>query len=257
MAGPVLEIKTCEITFSFPSTAKILVRKGEWIDKEGTLAQNEAIFEEFNLTKILKTSPKNISRYLLIVPGAKVKEGEILAQKKTLLGKIIFKSPVVGMVEEVLPEGFLKIRTGEAKEIRSPIKALVKEIKETGEVTLEFKAAVFVGEYGIGGENWGKIEILAKDEVGLSDLPAVAEEKIFLTRGKVNSGFLHKAEALGAAGVLGGFFTEEVRVSEMVVVMAHAKEGLISETVWGTLEKYDQKTAFISAKEKCLKVPLE
>ncbi len=256
MAVPALEIKTSQARISFPKGTRILVDQGDMVEAEKVLGETEENFQEFNLAKTLKTPPGDVLRFLLVTPGMKVKVGDLIAVRKSFLGEIVFKSPVSGIFSELLPEGFLKIKVGEKEEFRSPVRAKVLEVGEN-EILLGFKAAVFTGEFGTGGENWGQIVILEKEEVTLADLSGQILGKILLIPGKITPGFLHKAEALGALGVVGGFLGGNAKTEETVVVAAHDKEDLISPEIWDTFIKYKGKMALIKGEEKCLEIPLD
>ncbi|MDP3955349.1 MAG: hypothetical protein Q8Q15_03240 [bacterium] len=250
-----LETKSCEVSIPIPSKAKVLVEKGEKVVRGEALAKCEETFQEFNLTKILKISPQNVVGCLLVTPGTPVKQGQILAQKKSFLDKRVFKSPVSGLVVELAPEGFLKIRVAEMEQTTSPVKAEVREVKDN-DIILEFTANILTGAFGSGKRNWGQIEILkSKDEAGLEDLPNEVKDKIFITRGKISAGFVHKAEALDAAGVVGGNIDGQIKTADLALITLG--EDLISDDIWDTLKKSDKQTAVISGDEKVLNIPIE
>lgn len=250
-----LETKSCEVAIPVPSNAKILVEKGEKVVRGQTLAKCDETFREFNLTKILKISPQNVVGCLSITLGTAVREGQILAQKKSFLNNFDFKSPVSGLAVELSPEGFLKIKVAKMEETTSPIKAEVKEIKNNC-VILEFTANILTGVFGSGRRNWGQIEILkSKDEVGLEDLPIDVKDKIFITRGKISAGFIHKAEALDAAGVVGANIDGQIKTADLALMTFG--EDLISDDIWDTLKKSDKRTAEICGDDRTLKIPIE
>lgn len=257
MTVPVLEIKTCQITIPISAGTKVLVEKDDLVSEGKLLACSEENFQEVNLTKILKVSPQDVSKFLLVAPGAKIKEGDVLAQKKSLLANIIFQSTVSGIFAELLPEGFLRIRVSEQKEIKSPVRGKVVEIKEGKSVTLEFDATIISAEAGEGGENWGEIEILGKqEEIKLEDLPSSPKGKILVIRGEVPSGFIHKAEALEALGIVAAAPSGRVKTTDLALLIIADKDGQMPIEVWETIKKSVGRLALVSGREKTLKIPL-
>lgn len=252
--NPVLVVKTCEVILPLPSQARILVDKGEMVAPGKILAETEEKFAELSLPKLLKTSPIKIKEFLLVSPGAKIKEGQILASRKTLLGKTEIKSPVNGVATEILPEGVLKIKVADKEEVKSPIKGKIKESTETS-LTLEFEATVLTTETGQGPQNWGHIEIIEKKEINLADLPKEASGKIFILPEAAPTGFIHKAEALGAVGVVAGKTEEGFKTVDLALLVA-GKEGLIPREIWVTLKKQQGRSALISGEARILSIPL-
>lgn len=257
MTSESLEIKTCRITLPLPAETKVLVETGDLVSEGALLAQTQNCFQEFNLTEILKVSPQKVDSFLLVSPGDKVKEGEILARKKSLLSDFVFRSPVQGVFTELLPEGFLKIKVSEAKEIKSPIKAKVVALKNGESVTLEFDTTVISGDWGEGPEKWGEVEILGKQsDITLADLPEAPKGKILVARDAVSPGFVHKAEALEAAGIVASDCHTRVKTTDLALLIVTDKEGAMPVQVWETLKKHVGKQVSVSGKEKTLKIPL-
>ena len=255
MTNSVLETKTCQVTFSLPPEAKVLVEKGDPVIVGKLLFQTPERFQEFNLIKVLKVSPAKLGQYLLVGPGFRVKEGQILAQKKSLLGQEFFKSPVDGLVTEILPEGFIKIKVGEKEDFKSPLKGRVKEVGTDG-LVLEFEAAVLTASWGQGPGKWGEIEILEREEeIKLTDLSKSALGKILVVVGKASCGFVYKAEALEACGVVCGSLEKEMKTVDLSLLVL-GKEDLTAKLIWDTLKKHAGERAFISGEKKTLEVPL-
>ncbi|MDP3888908.1 MAG: hypothetical protein Q8Q24_02575 [bacterium] len=252
------EIQTCQITVPLFDHAKVVVKSGDAVEKYAILAKSEESFFELDLAKIFKTKPANAVRYLLVSPGASIKEGQIIAQKKKIVGKFIFKSPKSGTLVEVTPDGLLKIEVTGKKELMSPVKSQVLEVKEGEDVVLEFPALNLIGDEGVGVGDWGVLEILGKqDEVGMDDLMDEPKNKIIVIKGKVLSGFVYKAEALGAIGIMCGNFDEMIKTEDLALISIGEKEGIIPVDIWNRLQKYKGKSAWILGREKTLRIPLD
>jgi len=258
MTSSASKIQACQIKIPLLPGVKILVEKGDEVDREKVLAANPEEIKEFNLVKILRISPQELEGCFLVSPGAEVKEDQVVFQKKSFLSKCQFKSPVNGKVIGLTPEGILQIEVKKRREITSPVKGEIKEIKEGDFLICEFKAAVLTASEGVGPVNWGELQILGEreQEAGLDDLPEEVKEKILIFGGKVSPGLIHKAEALDVAGIFAGSLRTPVRVQELVVLTAGGEDGFIPEALWVDLLNYQGKKALISGEEKKLEIPL-
>lgn len=253
---PAFKTETCQIKLAFLPGAKILVEKGKHIKEDQVLIEGSTEIKDINLAQALKISPKALISHLLVVLGSTLEEGQIIAQKSSLLNKIGFKSPVSGKLIEITPEGVLRVQSGSPKTVKSFVNGKVEEIEEST-LTLEFSAEMVEASDGTGDDGWGIIEILDKnEEVEIEDLPKVTEEKILFIKGKIPSTFAYKASALGAVGIVGGSMTEEIKSSQLSILILGDEEGLISKQNWDTLKKHQGKRALISGSKKTLTIPL-
>lgn len=252
MTCPDFEITDCSFSIALPKRAEILVREENHIASGELLAiKEEERFQEFDLG--------TIGRFLIVSPGAKIEKDQIVACKKGLLGKeAIFKSPVSGTLVEVSKQGILKIKTkSEKKEIHSPIKGRVKEIGELF-LVLEFKGLKLVGNWGKGPKVLGILKICGEKEkeVKLSELGVEQAGKILVFGGKISHGAIHKAEALGIAGLVGGSISQEAESNDLAIVILGDKDGLIPKETWQEFEKKEGDQALISGEEKYLCFPI-
>lgn len=234
-----------------------MVKKEEEVLAGELLGQTEEKLEEFDLARILAIQPSRVADSLFVLPEAEVKVGQALAQKKSLLKKSVFKSPVSGTLVGLTPGGILRIRVGEKNEIKSPVKATVKEVKIGEFLTLEFPAVVLLANFGKGLAGWGEIEVLTEEEeIGTVGLPPAPAGKILILRGKIPLIFGYKAEALGVVGVVGGSLVDEDKLQDLAVLVAGDKDGFLPQDLWDNLRKYQGKNVLIQPEEKKLKIPV-
>ncbi|MDO8551202.1 MAG: hypothetical protein Q7S03_00775 [bacterium] len=258
MPNPILEIKSSQIALPLPKEAKVSVEKGAHVSSGEVLAETPDVFQECNLAKALKTSPQKVDQSLVVATGTFVKEGEIIARRKTLLSEIVFKSPATGFFSELLPEGVIKIKVGDKTEIRSPAKGIVLDVQVGNVLTLECDAVVLTGVTSFGLQTeWGQVEILNDQEKTLlANLPQESSGKIFVARGKVDLGFVHKAEALGASGIICNDLEGQLKRTDLAIIALEDKAGKIGDEVWKVLKKYNGKRAVVMPDEKIFKIPL-
>lgn len=257
MTNRSFQLENCKTIIPLTAHTKVLVEEGETVLAGETLAEGKEVVQEFNLSKELKVSPAKVSGCLQVVLGSKVKAGEVLAERKSLLEKHIFKCPVDGVVTELLPEGFLRLVVSENQEIKSPVKGRVVRIQEGESIELEFEACILTGEQGVGSKKWGEVEVLEKqEEISFLDLPSLARarDKILIVRGPISPGFIHKAEALDVAGLVGSGFDTKTKTNEIVLLSLGSENHV--EELCHELKKHEGKPALISGEEKSLTIPL-
>lgn len=249
MTCPDLQVTNCTYSLALPKESEILVKENDEVSQGELLAtKEEEEFQEFDLS----------GRLLTVSLGSKVEKDQILAFRKTFFGKRQdFKSPVSGTLIEVSKQGILKIKTkGGKKEIRSPIKGKVKEIGDSF-LVLEFKGLKITGSWGKGPKVLGTLKLCGEreKEVKLQDLGPEQAGKILVFGSKISLGVVHKAEALGIVGLVGGSISQEVEPNELAIVTIGGKDEFIPKEVWQELEKEEGDQALISGGEKYLCFP--
>jgi len=91
-----------EIKIKIPAEAKVLVKEEEKIEFNQDLFHTKAEKEiKINVCDQLKISPEKIFNYLKKFIDDAVKEGEIIAEKTTLIGKKKLKSPISGKIKAI------------------------------------------------------------------------------------------------------------------------------------------------------------
>lgn len=77
---------------------------------------SQAAQTTINLGKSLKTSPKNIIKYLKIALGSQLDKDQIIAEKKGILGSIKIKAPEECLVKSLSEDGILTLELGKKPE---------------------------------------------------------------------------------------------------------------------------------------------
>jgi hypothetical protein len=216
---------------------------------------------DIDLAKKLKIKPRKAINYLLFPLGEVVKEGDLLAKKKTLLSKAkkVF-SPVSGRLERLEEEtGKLII-----KEIKKPgLKEKIAELKsnliikkKSNKKKKLAKGKIFSAEQGFG---FGKGEILVLNQkLKFKDLSADCQGKIIYCPKIKSKGLIFKASALGAAGLI----TESIGQSILAEIKDIIKEQDFALLIFSPkskltkkrLAKLNDQLAVIKGKEKKLKI---
>ena len=174
--------------------------KGEVIAKGSNTQENLAI----NLAQILKVKPTEIHKFLKKRPSDKIRQGEILAEKRSFLTIINVKSPISGEISEVnLKSGtvLLKTETDSLNEkITLPVDGKIKNIGKEA-IEIEVKGSKIAASSGRGSETTGRLMHVAADKNSIFNIDAEVADKIVLVE-KVTVETLAKLDTLGACGVI-------------------------------------------------------
>lgn len=186
------------VKISLPPKCNVKVKCGEEVSKNDILAVGEAEGE------LKAVDPRFTSKNLIKTVGSQVREGELLARKKSALGfaiRVIF-APTTGRVE-LLDEktGLFGIREkGSAFEIRAPVDGEVSDILDNY-IEVKVRGDVFNAKMGEGDTVEGEL-------INDSSLDKIISNKVVLIS-KLNRLNLARVLGLGALGIITLFTTGE------------------------------------------------
>jgi hypothetical protein len=260
-----LETTTASFSLPFPSSGKVLVKKGDSVAADQVLAKGERVVEkEINLVITLRIPPKKIFDFLTKSLGSKISQGELLAERKGIFGKKQIFSPYEGTLESLSEEGVLKIKVAQEKvEIKTPLAGKVTAIGKDN-LEISFPARKIVGVWGIGGQALGQLVVLGSQEkeVSLFDIKGDLQGKVVAFSGELTPGFWHKAVACGLMGIVCGKLSHEQfsqglerEASLPLLVVGDGKEGLIKDEIWQTIKASQEKMVVLNGGEKSLLIP--
>jgi len=236
-----------------PEGSRVQVKVGDKVVRGQPVASREGKVKEIDLSKLLGISAKRVGKHLLSSLGSQVKKGQMLAEKKGLFKKKLFKSPIDGVLESLSEKGILKIREKtEGQEIKIPANGKVKKIKEE-RVLIQVPVVKVTGDWAIGESTWGLLKICSsKEKNELSDLGEEIEDKLLVFKGEVPVGLVYKAEALGATGLVVGKTDKLAKCDQLAVLSLGGQEGVIPGSLWTALAKFEDKPGKILTEEKLL-----
>ena len=164
-----------------------------------------------NLAKRLGVSAGDLVRSLLKREGDRVEVGEPLARTKGFFGyfQTDVPSPVAGVIESVSKVTGMVIFRGEplAVQVLSYLTGQVVEVIPNEGVVVETEAALIQGIFGVGGEAYGTLRLVAKSpDEDLTDAHITSDMRGCIVIGgrRVTGAAVHKAVSVGAAAVVAG-----------------------------------------------------
>lgn len=196
-----------------PLKGEVLVEPGSAVRRDQVVARTQLPGDvaTLNLVNRLGVSPGELPRYMLKREGDPVAVGEPLAETRPLIKwfKTTVASPVVGTVESVSTvTGQVILRQPPRPvEVLAYLDGTVAQVFPQEGILVETCGAFVQGIFGIGGERWGSLRVLANapDEVlDPRQLGSDCAGQVVVGGGLLTHAVIEQARQVGAAAVIGG-----------------------------------------------------
>jgi len=200
-------------TRRLPLKGEVLVAEGDHVRRDQVVARTDLPGDvvTLNIVNRLGISAEEIPRYMLKSEGDVVSVGEILAETRPLIKwfKTEIASEIDGTIESISSvTGQVMLRKPPAPvEVPAYIDGIVVEVIPEEGVIVENVGAFVQGIFGIGGERWGKLQMITdtpQQDVTPDILPADSEGKILVGGGRVSHAAVEAARDKGAVGIIAG-----------------------------------------------------
>ena len=196
-----------------PLKGDVLVEVGVQVRRDQVVARTElpGNVTALNLVNRLGVTPEELPGYMLAGQGDFVEAGAPVAATRPLIKwfKTTIESPVSGTVESisaVTGQVILRQRPRPV-EVLAYVDGVVAEVFPEEGVLVETRGAFVQGIFGVGGECWGPLHLVAAapdETLEAAKIGAECKGKIVVGGGLVTSSALVRAREMGAAGVIGG-----------------------------------------------------
>lgn len=196
-----------------PIPGDVLVNVGDKVDFETVVART-AVPGESHVVKvclILGIGSDELTSFMTKKEGDPVKKGEPIAKMSTFFGlrKTLVPSDVDGFIDNISDiTGQVMIKEQPIPvEVRAYIPGKVAEILPREGVAIQTYAAFVQGIFGIGGESYGELKVLASspDEILIPEkVTAECKGKILVGGKLATTEAIKKAIQVGARGIIVG-----------------------------------------------------
>lgn len=204
-----------------PLKGEVLLRPGDPVEADTVVARCElpGNVQTVNLASKLAVDPVKAPDSLTKPIGTKVRKGEVIAQAKALFGLFTNKveSPADGTIESVSNvTGQLILREPPIPvEVDAFVRGVVSSVIASEGVQVEARCAFMQGIFGVGGETFGEIAVVAPSPdhpLAPGDLDASHQGKVVIGGAYVSHEALMRAREIGVAAVIvGGFDDQDLR----------------------------------------------
>ncbi len=251
----------------YPGVCKPAVKVGQSVFESDVIGHCEVSAGQrlVKIAQLLGVRGSDISKYLTRKIGDKIYEGEIIAKKQGMfgLGKKEIKSPVDGIITEILRSGDLIVKfLPRPTRLFAGVAGVIEAIKEDMMV-ISTTGSKIKGFVSSGKNREGVISVVANpnDFVLPTTIKADAKGKILVGGAILEKGALEKAVTLGVHGIITGginfkdfeslgFGREDIGVTVLVT------EGFgnmpMGKDIWDFLKSQEGKAGFMLGSEDSL-----
>jgi hypothetical protein len=198
-----------------PLKGEVLAKVGDAVNADSVVARTElpGNVQTVNVAARLAVDPARVPDALVAPVGTTVAKGDVIAEGKSLFGlmKQRAEAPVAGTIESVSPiSGQVILREAPIPvEVQAYVQGTVAEVIAGEGVVVEAIGALMQGIFGVGGETFGTLRVVAKspdEELTPARLSSEHRGAIVVGGSYVSYETLMRARDLGvAAVVVGGF----------------------------------------------------
>jgi hypothetical protein len=254
-----------------PIQGTVLVKEGDEVRRDDVVARTElpGNVQTVNVVNLLGISPDEIEQFMLKKEGDTVADEEVIAETRPFIKwfKSVARSPAAGTLESVSRiTGQVMVREPPRPvEVRAYVDGRIAKVMPEEGVEVESFATFIQGIFGVGGETWGDIVMVAEPGERLSATRIRPEHKgkIVVGGSLVDGDALRRAVEAGVAAVVsGGMHDEDLRSllgydigvaitgQEEIGLTAVITEGFgeiaMARRTWDLLGEHEGRTASIS-----------
>lgn len=199
-------------TRRLPLPGDVVVTVGDPVTPDTIVARTylPGAVHNVNVANLLGVPPSDVKGYMLKTLGQSVTTGEELARSKGMFGlfKSVAKSPITGTIELVSDvTGQVLVREPPVPvQVDAYVEGTVVEVLPGEGVVVETRGAFVQGIFGIGGELFAPLMIVADPEAVITDtmIDAQCAGKIVCGGALVTLDALRKLQQVGGAGIVVG-----------------------------------------------------
>ena len=204
-----------------PIPGVVLVQEGESVSSDKVVARAElpGKVHVVNVVNLLGILPEDLKEFMVKREGERVEQGQVLAENKPLIKwfKSTVFSPITGSVETISNStGQVLLREPPRRlDLFSYVDGRVVEVIPGQGVRIETACAFVQGIFGVGGETWGTLVMVAtspQQPLEAGQLTSDHAGKIVIGGAFVGAEALQRAKAVGVKGlVVGGMHDKDLR----------------------------------------------
>lgn len=203
---------TIRKTRRLPLKGEVLVKQGDRVEPDTPVARTflPGIVHVLKASEILGVDSEVLPRYLSKKEGDKVARDEVIGFASSFFGlsKRELRSPINGTIESISTlTGNISIRE-EPQPLLLPayIQGEVVEILPEEGAIIETKGAFLQGIFGVGGERWGPLKVVASSPQQVLEAKDIREDLRghIIVGGGISREALEKAVEVGVIGVIVG-----------------------------------------------------
>ncbi len=204
-----------------PLKGVVTVKQGQTVKHDDVVARTElpGNVEMVNVANKLGLEPSEVPGAMFKKVGETLEKGQVMAQNRGFFGffKGSLESPISGTVEEIseITGQVILRRPPIPVEVKAYVDGVVEEVLPDEGVRIRTFGAHVQGIFGIGGETSGELVLVSSgpdQELQASQLTEAHRGKVVVGGSLVSNEFLQAARLKGVAGVIvGGIHDRDLR----------------------------------------------
>lgn len=205
-----------------PTPGEVLVKRGSRVEPYDVVARAllPGQVRIVEVSKELSLKGKDVGSYLLKDVGDEVKAGEALAAKRVGLFRRVSRAPLPGVIAAISGGRLLIESTPRPLEKTAYLSGRVVGVMTTLGVVIETPGSLIQGVWGMGGESYGVLKMIAEEQ----EQPLTAEAIDIGCRGAVIVGgssideeALRRAMEMQVKGIIVGSIAASLRAAAPVI----------------------------------------
>ncbi len=198
-----------------PKGGEVVVRVGQNVTALQAVARTplETDFHIIPISEKLNISPDEVDEFLQVRKGEQLEAGQVLAEKKRLLGKLQVTAPIDGLFYEMNNGRIIIQRRTDWLELRAMVAGyIVNSIADRG-VVIETQGCLVQGVWGSGKESMGKLKIVTRSRDATLSIGQIANVKDgqIVVAGRIDRvDVLEKAAESNIFGIIAGSMSAEL-----------------------------------------------
>lgn len=193
-----------------PIEGDVLAGRGDSVRHDTVVARAErrGRLHIVRVAQVLDVEPDRVPGLVRVGEGDRVEERQVIAEISHLFGwmRTACTAPVAGTVESVSARtGHLTVREDpDVIDLLAYVDGTVVDVRPKRGVTVETRAAVVQGIFGLGGERSGRIRCVDTTRVEAGVLRPDDAGTVIVAPGQATGEGLERARELGVAGIVVG-----------------------------------------------------
>ncbi|MCA9969020.1 MAG: hypothetical protein KC425_02335 [Anaerolineales bacterium] len=197
-----------------PQPGEVVVSPGQEVSARQVVArtQRAARFHIVPASELWHIEPEAVNEHLVVSEGQEIHAGDVLLQKKRLLGGKTLESPVDGTFYGV-NNGRLILQQHEWFELRALVQARVVNAIARRGIVLEIHGSQVQGVWGSGKEGYGGLQVAVeteRDPLAASDVGDAIDSQVIVAGVVRDVELFDRLQKGGAAGLIVGTLASEL-----------------------------------------------
>ena len=247
-----------------PNLGQVFVRVGQDVNPVQVIAQSlpRGGYYTMRVAEIFEISPDEIYEYLLVEPGASLRNGMPVVKKPGKLGRArVLQSPINGVLIDIQNGNLIMQSTQETVDLRAMLQGRVTSTVAARGAVIETRGALVQAQWDSGKEGYGFLRTVvrsAKEPLNSDKISGDVRGAVLITGWVSQPDDLYRLENSGVRGVIAGSMPSKVCLmastfSFPIYLTDGVGEQAMSEPIFQILQRADGKNVSLLSSQDGVK----